>query len=83
MNKPISIVINDVKNSMVAICNNSHLPSCVLELIVKDILNEIHVLSQKQLQEDELAYMNSLAEAESTEREQTEQQNNKTRKEPS
>lgn len=73
MNKPISMAINDVKNSLIATCNKYSLPPCILELIVKDILNEIHVLSQKQLQEDELAYMNSLVESESTESEQTEQ----------
>lgn len=75
MNKPITVIIDDAKKNLSQSINNAltTLPPCILELIVKDILNEIHVLSQKQLQEDELAYMNSLVESESTESEQTEQ----------
>jgi len=67
MNKPLTILIQETKSNFIKTINNSSLPPCVLELIMQDILNEIHVLSQKQLQEDELAYMNSLEQAESAE----------------
>lgn len=73
MNKPLTLLIQKTKNNLIRTINNSTLPPCILELIVKDILNEIHILSQKQLQEDELAYMNSLSQTESTECEQAEQ----------
>ncbi len=61
MNKPLTLLVQETKSNLVRTINNASLPLCVLELIVEDVLNEIHVLSQKQLQEDELAYMNSLA----------------------
>lgn len=64
MNKPITLVIQETKRNLFNILNDTPLPPCVLELIVKDILNEICVLSQKQLQEDELVYMNNLQEKE-------------------
>ena len=60
MNKPLTLLVQETKSNLVCTINNSSLPPCILELIVKDILNEIHVLSQKQLQEDELSYMKSL-----------------------
>lgn len=73
MNKPITLAIKETKTNLIQTINNSSLPPCVLELIVKDILNEIHVLSQKQLQEDELAYLNTITPTDPAECEQTEQ----------
>ena len=73
MNKPLTLLMHETKNNLIQTINNSTLPPCILELIVKDILNEIHVLSQKQLQDDELLYMNLLSQTESTDEEQTEQ----------
>lgn len=64
MNKPITLIIQETKTNFYNILNNTPLPPCVLELIVKDMLNEIHVLSKKQLQEDELVYMNGIQEKE-------------------
>lgn len=72
MNKPLTILIQETKSNFIKTINNSSLPPCVLELIMQDILNEIHVLSQKQLQEDELAYMNSLTQTEPAECKQEE-----------
>ena len=66
MNKPLTLLIQETKNNLIQTINNATLPPCILEILVKDILHEIHVLSQKQLQEDELAYMNSLSQTEST-----------------
>lgn len=60
MNKPLTLSLKETKLNFVHTINNSSLPPCILELIIRDILNEIRVLSQKQLQEDELAYLNSL-----------------------
>lgn len=71
-NKSFGILIKEAKENLIQTINNASLPPSVLELIVKDILNEIHVLSQKQLQEEELAYMNSLTPTEPAECEQKE-----------
>lgn len=67
MNKPLTLLMQETKNNLIQTINNSSLPPCILELILKDMLNEINVLSKKQLQEDELAYMNSLSQTESNE----------------
>lgn len=72
MNKPLTLLVQETKSNLVGTINNSSLPPCVLELIIKDIINEIHILSQKQLQEDELAYMNSFTPTENAECEQKE-----------
>lgn len=72
MNKPLTLLIQETKLNFVHTINNASLPPCVLELILQDILNEIHILSQKQLQEDELAYMNSFTPTETAKCEQKE-----------
>ena len=61
MNKPTTLVIKEAKSNIIQTVNNAALPPCIMELIVKDVLNELHTLSQKQFQQDELAYMNALA----------------------
>lgn len=57
MNKPLSISIKETKDSLIQICNESHLPPCILELIVQTIYTDISILSKKYLDEDELIYM--------------------------
>ena len=56
MNKPISIVINETRLSLTKICNESGLPVCVLEPIVKDLYEEIKYVSNIQLKQDTEAY---------------------------
>lgn len=61
MNKPTTILIQETKSKFAQICNDSSLPLCVLDLIIQNIYHEVHSLSQKQLQDDELEYINSLS----------------------
>ena len=37
MNKPISMIINETRISLANVCNESKLPPCVLEYIIKDL----------------------------------------------
>ena len=56
MEKSLSMIINDTKTKLIQACNESTLPVNILELIVKDIYTEIHLLAEKQLQEDTKKY---------------------------
>ena len=56
MNKPISMVINETRILLTKICNESGLPACVLEPIVKDLYDEIKYVAAMQLKQDTEAY---------------------------
>lgn len=56
MNKPISMAINETRILLTNICNESGLPVCVLEPIVKDLYEEIKYVSSMQLKQDTEAY---------------------------
>ena len=56
MDKPLSLMIKETKMKLVDVCNESKLPTCILELIVKDLFNEIHMLAEEQLKQDQLVY---------------------------
>lgn len=59
--KPISLVKEDFTNQLIETCNNSGLPLCMIEYILKDLLQEIHVLTQRQLEIDKKEYENQLS----------------------
>ena len=50
--KPISMVLNDLKRGLINIVNEACLPPCLIEPILKDLYEETHMLAQQQLQED-------------------------------
>lgn len=68
-NKPISIIINETKDKIVQVCNSSGLPSCILELIIKNIYNDVYLLAERQLENDLLTYTNLLTQSENKESE--------------
>ena len=47
MNKPISIAINDTKNSIISSINESGLPACVLLEILNSLVSQINELAKK------------------------------------
>lgn len=53
---PISIVISDLKNKLVEIVNESKLPLSIIELVVKDLYNEINNAYKIQLANDKKQY---------------------------
>lgn len=57
-NKPISIIIKEVKESIIQDLNESQLPVGVIEMIMKELYLEIQMLAEQQLQEDLLQYNN-------------------------
>ena len=62
MEKPISMIINETKMNLARICNESQLPTYILEPILKDLFEEARMLNEKQLQQDKMLYQQSLIE---------------------
>lgn len=60
MEKTIGINMNETKMALIKACNESGLPLCILELIVKDIYEEIRMMSGQQLQNEAAEYYKSL-----------------------
>ena len=68
-NKPISMVINETRISLLNICKESNLPACILEPILKDLHEEVKRVSAIQLQQDEESYMQAQKEAQNSKNE--------------
>lgn len=54
--KPMTIVRYEFVNSLTDLINNSQLPAFILEAILKDVYNDIRIISQRQLESDIKAY---------------------------
>ena len=57
MNKPISIAINDTKNSIISSINESGLPACVLLEILNSLVSQINELAKQELANDTKQYI--------------------------
>lgn len=51
-NKPMSVILNEVKGNIVNIINQSGLPIYITEMILKDIVNDVSEVS-RQVREKE------------------------------
>ena len=60
MDKPITISIEEFKKQLSDVINNSGLHPFILDSILKDFYNEIHVLYQNQVLRDKQTYEESL-----------------------
>ena len=69
MNKPISMVVNETRISLLKICNESGLHACVLELIVKDLYTDVNRVSENQFKKDEESYIQAQKVAQNNENE--------------
>ena len=56
MDKPLSLKIEETKSALVNAINNSQLHPYILDSIVKDIYNEIHILCMNQSKQEIDAY---------------------------
>lgn len=56
--KPITLVREDFIQNLVDLCNNSGLPFFMIEDIMKDLIQKIHLAAQQQLEEDRKKYQN-------------------------
>lgn len=60
MNKPITIVYEDLKRDIAELINASSLPPFVLESIIKDFFIEISDVAKKQYEYDKEQYESEL-----------------------
>ena len=67
MEKPISLILRDTKLELANICNNSNLPACLLEPILKELYLEVRDLKNRQEKIDEELYNSSLSEEQTSE----------------
>ena len=56
MDKPLTIKIEDTKNALVQIINESNLHPYILDSIVGNIYNEVHMLYMQQMQQERKEY---------------------------
>lgn len=62
MNKPVSLIREEVKSELADTINNSNLPPFVIEPILQDLLREVHVAVVRQYENDKAMYERSLNE---------------------
>lgn len=55
MNTTISIAIEDFKNQIINDINSSGLPPCIVELVFKNILNDIEKMSRQQYEKEKMS----------------------------
>lgn len=60
MNKPISIVINETKNTMIEAINASGLPACILLEILNALASQVNTLAKSELEKDTKDYVEAL-----------------------
>lgn len=54
--KPMSVARAEFINSLTDLINNSMLPPFIIEPILKDMYNDIHMVSQRQYEADKRKY---------------------------
>lgn len=57
--KPTSLMIKDGQKNIIKAINETELPSCVIKLILKDIMNEVEKLCYQEEQSDLKQYEQS------------------------
>lgn len=71
MDKPISIAINETKNTIIQALNDSKLPPCILLEILNSVSSQMSMLSKQELESDTKNYIEALkAEQSDTEKEE-------------
>lgn len=60
MEKPISIVYEEFKQELANLINNYGLPAFVVEPVLRDYLNEIKIIKEKQYEMEKAQYEESL-----------------------
>ena len=60
MNKPANLIIEETKENLVKVINESGLPPFLLEPVLKDLYNQISILKQQELEKSKQEYKDSL-----------------------
>lgn len=62
MNKPTTLLIEEFKQNMAEVINNSKLPAFILEYLIKDIHEEVEKLAESIKRKEISEYMESINE---------------------
>lgn len=62
--KPVTIIKEEFTNELISTINKCPLPMFLIEYVLKDILNEVHINVTRQLQEDGKKYEQALEQQE-------------------
>lgn len=54
--KPISVVMEDFKNSLYSICQNSALPAYIMEPIVKNLHDDVSLVAKRVIENEKAQY---------------------------
>ena len=60
MNKPADLIVEETKEKLAKVINESGLPPFLLEPLIKDLYNQISFLKQKELEKSKNNYEESL-----------------------
>lgn len=60
MNKPADLIVEETKEKLAKVINESGLPPFLLEPLIKDLYNQISFLKQKELEKSKKDYQESL-----------------------
>lgn len=67
MDKPLDLQIEEAKERILAAINGSKLPACLIELVIKDIYNEIIFIKKSELEKSKQRYKEALEDTKNTE----------------
>ena len=62
INKPISLIIEDAKQSIINVINEVNLHPTLLEMILRDVYNEANEFAKAQLNREKAEYEQALVE---------------------
>ena len=64
MNKPANLIMEETKENIAKVVNESGLPAFLLEPILKDLYNQVNILKQQELEQSKKQYEDSLKQEE-------------------
>lgn len=73
IDKPISVVIEDAKNLIIEAINGTSLHPTILEMVLKDIYNEVNEVAKAKHNREKAEYEQALMEQNNTTQESTEE----------
>ena len=63
MNKPFSLIIEETKQELIDVINNSNLHPSIMEMIVKDIYLEVNRLNVETIKNEKEQFMKVMKES--------------------
>ena len=71
MEKPISMRITEAREQLINICNESKLPICILDMLVREVYCDVHKSAMISAKEDATNYIQASLKEQNKEGEKT------------